>query len=487
MPTESIMEKDWPVIIQGGMGVGVSQWRLARAVSLEGQLGVVSGTGIDTVLIRRLQDGDHDGDIRRVLAEAPWPDLVSTLLQRYYRPQGRLDHEPYKRMPQFTLDLSQWRMAVAMLAGFVEVRLAKVGHQGKVGINLLTKVALPNLAILYGAMTAQVDAVLMGAGIPQDIPGALDLLAQHKAAEIPLEVVGRSSREVTMIQFNPQQYLQADDHAPLKRPAFFPIVSSHTLATYLTKKSSGSIQGFIVENPSAGGHNAPPRGPKTFDELGQPHYGQRDEVDFAVMRSLGAPFWLAGGYGTEDGLKRAQEVGAHGVQIGTPFAYCLESGIASDLKEAVLARMLAGEDLYVKTDAEASSTGFPFKVLNQPGTLSESKVYESRKRLCDLGYLRVAYQKPDGAIDFRCSGEPVSHFVAKGGSEDETVGRRCLCNGLMATVGYAQFQNDGAIEAPILTLGQHWEVIRPFLHLNTTYHAKDVIDYVLGQSTKTIL
>ncbi|MGD8321328.1 MAG: hypothetical protein PVJ02_12765, partial [Gemmatimonadota bacterium] len=37
-----------PVIIQGGMGVGISGWRLARAVSSRGQLGVVSGTALDS-------------------------------------------------------------------------------------------------------------------------------------------------------------------------------------------------------------------------------------------------------------------------------------------------------------------------------------------------------------------------------------------------------------------------------------------------------
>ena len=49
-------------IIQGGMGVAISGWRLAAAVGcLPGCLGVVSGTAIDTVLARRLQDGDPGG------------------------------------------------------------------------------------------------------------------------------------------------------------------------------------------------------------------------------------------------------------------------------------------------------------------------------------------------------------------------------------------------------------------------------------------
>ncbi len=36
-----------PVVIQGGMGVGISGWRLARTVAMTGQLGVVSGVAQD--------------------------------------------------------------------------------------------------------------------------------------------------------------------------------------------------------------------------------------------------------------------------------------------------------------------------------------------------------------------------------------------------------------------------------------------------------
>src|SRR4051794_25688325 len=54
-----------PRIIQGGMGVAVSGWRLAREVSRLGQLGVVSGTALAVVLSRRLQLGDPGGELRR--------------------------------------------------------------------------------------------------------------------------------------------------------------------------------------------------------------------------------------------------------------------------------------------------------------------------------------------------------------------------------------------------------------------------------------
>ena len=78
-----------PPIIQGGLGVGVSDWRLARAVSLRGQLGVVSGTALDTVMVRRLQDGDVGGHVRRAMAEFPMPGVAADVLRLYFRPDGR--------------------------------------------------------------------------------------------------------------------------------------------------------------------------------------------------------------------------------------------------------------------------------------------------------------------------------------------------------------------------------------------------------------
>ena len=78
-----------PRIIQGGMGVGISNWRLARAVSRLGQLGVVSGTALDQILARRLQDGDPGGWMRRGLARFPAPELAARVWDTYYRAGGK--------------------------------------------------------------------------------------------------------------------------------------------------------------------------------------------------------------------------------------------------------------------------------------------------------------------------------------------------------------------------------------------------------------
>ena len=65
-----------PLIIQGGMGAGVSSWQLAHAVSQAGQLGVVSGTALDVIMARRLQLGDLGGDVRRALLQFPVPGVA---------------------------------------------------------------------------------------------------------------------------------------------------------------------------------------------------------------------------------------------------------------------------------------------------------------------------------------------------------------------------------------------------------------------------
>ena len=474
-------------VIQGGMGVAVSDWRLARAVSSLGQLGVVSATGIDTVLVRRLQDGDPEGVVRRAMAAFPLQDLVRSVLRQYFLPDGRGPGARYKRAPRPSVAgrRSSLQQALAMLGAYVEVFLAKEGHPGRVGVNLLTKIQLPNLASLYGSMLAGVDYVLMGAGIPREIPGALDRLAQHLPASLRLDVSRKDQGErlaadgLTM-DFAPAEF-GADGREPLKRPDFVPIVASHALAGVLQKKATGSVEGFVVEGPTAGGHNAPPRGKGVFDETGQPVYGERDAVDLEKMRDLGVPFWLAGGYGSPDGLQEALAHGAAGIQVGTVFAYCRESGIATELKDRVLEQVAAGR-VTVRTDPRASPTGFPFKVVALPGSASDEGVYSARRRVCDLGYLREMYLTDGGSVGYRCPAEPLEDYVRKGGDAADTEGRKCLCNALLADVGAGQVRQGGSREPPLLTSGDDFSAVtRMVCPERPSYTAADVLAYLLGR------
>jgi NAD(P)H-dependent flavin oxidoreductase YrpB (nitropropane dioxygenase family) len=255
-------------------------------------------------------------------------------------------------------------------------------------------------------------------------------------------------------------------------------VSSHTLATVLARKANGSVEGFIVEAPTAGGHNAPPRGTPTYDAIGQPRYGERDHVDLAAMRALGLPFWLAGGRDTPERVRDALADGATGVQVGTLFAFCRESGIAPALRRAVLDTVESGHE-FVLTSSRASSTGYPFKVASVPGTLSERGVYTARTRVCDLGYLREAYAKPGAGVGYRCPGEPVGDYVAKGGDASATVDRLCLCNGLAATIGLGQMRVAG-LEPGVVTSGDGLAAIRTMLVDDDDYSAADVVTHLMG-------
>lgn len=458
------------------MGIAVSDWRLARAVSSRGQLGVVSGTAIDSVLVRRLQDGDIGGHVRRAMAAFPIPGVAQDVLRRFFLPAGERGERPYALLPLYRQKVAAWRESLTVLASFVEVHLAREGHGGPVGMNLLTKIQLPNLALLYGALLAGVDVILMGAGIPREIPAALDALVEHRPAQLRFEIEGQAGEGPEFIRFDPAELWGPAAPPTVTRPAFLPIVASNSLATMLARKGGGKIDGFIVEGPTAGGHNAPPRGDPTFNERGEPLYGPRDEVDLAKIGELGLPFWVAGGMGSAAHLRAAQAAGAKGIQVGTLFAFADESGLDPGLKRSVLAHA-ARSAVDVRTDAQASPTGYPFKVVEWA---ADPARVAPRERVCDLGYLRTAYREPDGTVGYRCASEPEDQYVKKGGALAETVGRQCLCNGLMANIGLGQLREDGRLETPLLTSGDDLKLIAGFLDGRERYSAADVLEALLG-------
>jgi nitronate monooxygenase len=238
------------------------------------------------------------------------------------------------------------------------------------------------------------------------------------------------------------------------------------------------VNGFVVETPFAGGHNAPPRGKVELNSIGEPIYGARDEVDLNAMRELKVPFWMAGSYGSAAGLKKAQSEGAHGIQVGTAFALSEESGLSDSYKKAMIAKAVQG-DLKVFTDPMASPTGFPFKIAELEGTLSDPELYRQRPRNCDLGYLRQLYKKEDGTLGYRCPSEPTNAYVKKGGKVEDTKDRKCLCNALLANIGLEQ-QSKDYLEKPLITLGNDFQQIATWIKPNRfSYSASDVISSIL--------
>ncbi len=463
------------------MGVAVSGWTLARTVSRLGQLGVVSGTGLAIILARNLQLGDPGGQLRHALNRFPIPAIAARVLAQYFVPGGKNPGTPFKPAPMPTLHPGAALVELTVVANFVEVFLAKDGHDGLVGINFLEKIQLPTLPSLYGAMLANVDYVLMGAGIPRAIPGALDRLAAGEPAQLKIDVAGALPGEEFLSTFDPRAFCNGP--LPLvKRPQFLGIVASVTLAMTLARKASGHVDGFVVEGDTAGGHNAPPRGTLQLNAIGEPVYGERDVVDLEKIRELGRPFWLAGSYGRPGRLADALRLGAAGVQVGTAFAFCNESGLRPELKHQALQMSRAG-NARVFTDPVASPTGFPFKVVQMAGTLSHADQYAARTRICDLGYLRHLYRKPDGTPGYRCPAEPVDDFIKKGGTAADAQGRKCLCNGLVANVGLAQVRSEQEQELALMTAGDDVANIAQFLQPGCdSYTAADVVRCLLNEA-----
>ncbi|MBL4808892.1 MAG: nitronate monooxygenase [Phycisphaerales bacterium] len=471
-----------PIIIQGGMGAGVSSWTLANAVSKAGQLGVVSGTALDVLLARRLQVGDPGGHMQRALSHFPIPGVAQRIIDRYFVEGGKDADKPFKAKPVLSMKPSKMLEELLVASNFVEVYLAKEGHDGPVGINYLEKIQVPNLPSMFGAMLAGVSYVLMGAGIPKAIPGILDRLANKEPVELKVDVQGADAGESFSTYFDPNTF--CDGQVPdIERPDFLAIVSSATLANMLTRKASGKVNGFIIEGPTAGGHNAPPRGKMQLSIEGEPVYGDRDACDLKAVKELGLPFWLAGSYAEPERIAEALEIGAAGVQIGTAFAFCEESGLDPELRDDSVKMSIDGV-AKVFTDPVASPTGFPFKVLRMEGTHSEQASYEARTRICDLGYLRHAYKKDNGKVGWRCPSEPVEDYIKKGGKIEDTVGRKCVCNGLLSNISLGQIQRDGSVEKPLITSGDDVADTARFLKPGSvSYTALDVIDYLMPQGS----
>ncbi len=477
-----------PQIIQGGMGVAISGWQLAGAVARTGQLGVVSGTALDVVCARRLQDGDPGGHLRRALAAFPAPAIATWILDAYFIEGGRKSGESYRAVPRPTLTAPARLQELTVAANFVEVFLAREAggpDRGPIGINYLRKIEIPLPAACYGAILAGVDYVLMGAGNPAELPEMIRRLARHEDVSQGIRVQGSSSAhgpyEVT---FSPGAILDAAQAQPLPEPQALAIVASVGLAQALADDPVTRPGGFVIEGPAAGGHNAPPRGPRRTDPIGQPIYDERDEVDVRAVVDLGLPVWLAGSYATPERLQEALALGATGVQVGTAFACSAESGFPAPLKQQVLDQVRSGT-IQTRSDWRCSPTGFPFRVVDLPGTLSDPVVRADRPPLCDLGVLRSAFLTPEGKLDYRCPAESAEQYIGrKGGREANREGRVCLCNALLASAGLAQQRRSGYLEPPLVTAGADFATVAELLGRlpagAATYRAADVVRYLLS-------
>jgi hypothetical protein len=315
----------------------------------------------------------------------------------------------------------------------------------------------------------------MGAGIALKIPEVIKAIINRETVRYAIPVIGREYTHI--MEFNPKEFFGRE--LPLmKRPGFIPIISSNLLANiFIVKSLPGDIYGFVVEEPTAGGHNAPPR------KNGE--YGPKDEVDYLklseILKNNNLPFWIGGSMASPEKLEWALSVGAAGIQVGSLFCLSDESNMDSQIKKQIRKKGFEGK-LIIRTDMLVSPTGFPFKVAELKGTLSEKKIYEARRRKCNQGVLVILYEKLNGTIGYRCAAEPVNSFIAKGGKKEDTIGRACICNGLLTTVKIGNYG-----EPPIVTLGDDVGFLRFLMkNPNSTYNVPEAINWLLSKQSSYI-
>ncbi|HPO74404.1 MAG TPA: hypothetical protein PLJ31_16760, partial [Armatimonadota bacterium] len=155
-----------PRLIQAGMGIHISSARLANITSRLGALGVVSGAGLRHVVVEQVRAGATEA-----IAAArtfPFARYVEELLA--FAPGGS-KHRSAVPVDHPEPRLGALAKRLTTICAYVEVAMAKKGHRGKVGINVMWKCALSVLPTIYGSMLAGVDALVCGAGVPMELPG----------------------------------------------------------------------------------------------------------------------------------------------------------------------------------------------------------------------------------------------------------------------------------------------------------------------------
>ncbi|MBC7481929.1 MAG: nitronate monooxygenase [Rhizobacter sp.] len=257
-------------IVQGGMGVGVSAHRLAGTVASLGGMGTIS-----SVDLRRLH-----------------PDLMER--KHELRPGAAATQAAKDAINEANLE-----------ALGREIRAARelAGGNGLLAINVMRAVSEYGPSVTR-ALESGIDAVVVGAGLPLDLP---DLAQDHpKALLVPIL---SDARGVQLLVRKWERKKRLPD-------------------------------AIVIEHPRlAGGH----LGAAKIADLNDPRFDFENVIPQALefLRKAGiegqVPLIAAGGIRSFEDIARVQVLGAAGVQMGTPFAVTIE-GDAHDEFKRVLAQ-----------------------------------------------------------------------------------------------------------------------------------------------------
>ena len=273
-------------IVQGGMGIGISAHRLAGAVARTGAVGTIASV-----------------DLRHLHA-----DLSEQA--RHCRDRATLD-----------------RLNLVALDREIRAALELAGGRGLVAVNVMKAVdAHPDYVRQACASGAQ--AIVMGAGLPLDLP---DLAAGY--SDVALVPILSDARGVAIV---------------LKKWA----------------RKGRLPDAIVIEHPRyAGGHLGAPNpadlASSRFDfaEVLPGIFRLYDEMGIARGQ---IPLIVGGGINTHEKMQAALALGASAVQIGTPFAVTEEGDAHPDFKR-VLAEARP-EDIVTFM----SVAGLPARAVNTP-------------------------------------------------------------------------------------------------------------------------
>ena len=278
-------------IVQGGMGVGISAHRLAGSVAAENAVGTISSV-----------------DLRR-----HHPDLMeATSHQR--------------------VGVGEAAKAAINAANLEalgrEIRAARTLSQGRglLAVNVMRAVS-DYAAAVTRSLECGIDAVVVGAGLPLDLP---DLAKDHPKA------------------------------------ALVPILSDARGVALVVKKweRKGRVpDAIVIEHPRlAGGH----LGAAKVADVNDPRFDFENVIPATLEFLRGAglegsvPLIVAGGIRSHEEIVRLQSLGAAAVQLGTPFAVTEECDAHPEFKR-VLAQARR-EDVV----EFVSVAGLPARAVNTP-------------------------------------------------------------------------------------------------------------------------
>jgi nitronate monooxygenase len=276
-------------IVQGGMGVGISAHRLAGSVAALGAVGTISSV-----------------DLRR-----HHPDLMERTRD------CRVGEAAKAAINAANLEALEREIVAAR-------KLAQ--GRGLLAVNVMRAVGEYAPSVTR-ALQAGIDAVVVGAGLPLDLP---DLAREHPNV------------------------------------ALIPILSDARGVALVVKKWERKQRlpdAIVIEHPRwAGGH----LGAAKVADLNDPRFDFENVVPqtLAFLRGAGiereVPLIVAGGLRTFEDIVRVQALGAAAVQLGTPFVATEECDAHPHFKQ-VLAEA-RDEDLVEFT----SVAGLPARAVNTP-------------------------------------------------------------------------------------------------------------------------